>query len=65
MSFGAPKKPKIAPVPQAPAPDPQAQDEATITRLRDRRGYAASILTGEGGLGGNVGNIGKKALLGG
>lgn len=69
MSFMRPQKPKIdtAALPVQPQLEDagRAADQA-VRRERQKRGYAAQLLTsgGDQGLGGNLGPIGTAALLG-
>jgi hypothetical protein len=65
MSFNSPKLPDPPPA----APPPSETDSARLAREaaakeRRKRGAAANVLTGERGLGGKLGTIGRAQLLG-
>lgn len=62
-AFSSPPKPKVPKVPRPPVVDETRIDEDAQRRLRERRGYAASLLTGEAGI--PSPKLGAKSLLGG
>lgn len=68
MGFMKPKKPKVdAALPVQPTfEDTGRAAESALRRERQKRGYAAQLLTagGDQGLGGNLGPVGTAALLG-
>lgn len=68
MSFGGkakkPEKPKEAVQPPVPTIDEAKEREVETDRARRRRGAGASLLTGEGGLRGQLGRIGAQILSG-
>ena len=65
MGMGKPPKPpKVQPPPEI-VEDTDRKAEEMRDELRQRAGRAASVLTGEKGLGGQLGQIGTRALLGG
>lgn len=67
MGFSAPKPPKPKPVEAPPTVDAASQAAADeLERLKNRRGFASTLLTagGASGLGGGGAPAGTKSLLG-